>query len=827
MRRKPRNIGKRDAITRRRFLGLSAAALGGALTGLRWADQPGYGQPIVEQRDEREMQIKRVDTAELIGLESEEARIAFDRATGRLVSLRNNIVQDEYLKEFQEAGNPFRVYTDFVRPFELADDPADIARTALDPFCCRLVSAACEQRQGGQAVVLIYRDRAEKWELRLEVALAAGGSSEWNLQVTNVGTEAGQVIVEFPYLDRVCLGASRRKNLATVLEQAGYIAPSYHHPGGIHGNGGEWSMQWHCVYDPDSGGALGLIVKDSEVRNKQLRADSPSLRISTFPEQEVKPGDGLALPPVQLLVYRGDWRATARAYRAWFAVAMQPVAPAEWLRRCDGWAGRWFGKRGGAAMGGSTQMDSFRDLPNAYLDSPIDNQEYAFHDRGCQFPVSPPGVTPLHYIHTTGDNILREDLGGAEALREGVAAVHALGFHFTFYVEGYIVHETSELAQDGRAQRWSVMHKNGTISGNYTREGFFHMCPACEEWQDHLASVCARLLRETGADGVRLDSLGFYFLPCYNPAHNHPHPFVYNDGVRRLLAKVSKAVREANPNAVLTTEGAVDFYARYMNGALTSVCSRQAPPMRMALPNYRCYVYGALGPVWESLSGYAGGGDVNWRCVRFPIEETFIWGEVEEDPEAPESRVICRLFRSEDHWALVGAWVDSDEPWLLPRGLDGQPTLGLDPNAGPVQVRVRGLAPLVESAVGFDLETGSVRPVAVERSGDDLLLSLDWRWFVVVLRRKGCRPLVSFGDPPAVAPGATLTLDLRLVAPAEGAPDASATVHAPGLDVQETVRVPGSFDLPVPARAKPGLYLLTLDGPGVLGHKRFLKVEET
>ena len=106
-------------------------------------------------------------------------------------------------------------------------------------------------------------------------------------------------------------------------------------------------------------------------------------------------------------------------------------------------------------MPGAVPMDSFRDLWEAYLRDPIDNQEFAFHDRGCQFPVSTNAQGVPSYIHTTGDNVLREDLGGPPALREGVARVHELGFHFTFYVEGYIVHETSVLAKDGRARRWS------------------------------------------------------------------------------------------------------------------------------------------------------------------------------------------------------------------------------------------------------------------------------------------------------------------------------------------------------------------------------------
>jgi hypothetical protein len=249
--------------------------------------------------------------------------------------------------------------------------------------------------------------------------------------------------------------------------------------------------------------------------------------------------------------------------------------------------------------------------------------------------------------------------------------------------------------------------------------------------------------------------------------------------------------------------------------------------MRVAVPNYRPLVYGPLGPVWASLSGYVGGAsalDMNWRCARFPVDETVVWGEVEDDPQAQDKGVICRLFRGDDHWALVGARVNSDESYLLPRGLDGQPALGLGETAGPVELRVRGLNRMVESAVAFDVETLQVRPVALTRSRDDLLLSVEPRWFLIILRRPGCRPIVSFGDPPAATAGRSLPLDLRIAPTGEAAREATAKLLAPGLGVDKEVSIPGSFTLEVPPNAAPGRYLVTLSSPRVMGHKRFLEV---
>lgn len=828
------SLGKGGRLVRILAHGLAVVALLAAWVAL--ANPAAAGSA---DRNGNAGQIEFIDTADQVGIESAEMRIVFDRHTGCLSSLRNQTTQDDYLKEHANRGNPFRLYSDFIRPFELEDDPADIAATINDPRFCRVVSASRVERGTGRGIRLVARDAANRWETRLEVVATNASSAVWTLEVVNVGSKPANVMVDFPFLNRVWPGKSRRKNLATVQDQAGYIGLAQDYKGGVYGNGHEWSMQWHAVFDPDSGGAIGLIIQDPDVRNKRFWAGSALLRVTSFPAQELQPGQSLVLPPAWIKIYRGDWRPVAREYRSWFAQAFAPPPLPEWFRHSDGWTGKWFGKRGGALMSGALPMDSFRDLWEAYLRDPVDNQEFAFHDRGCQFPVSTNAQGVFSYIHTTGDNLLREDLGGSQALREGVARVHQQGFHFTFYVEGYIVHETSDLAKDGRARRWSIMNKNGSLTGNYTDHGFYHICPASVEWQDHLVARCSQLMRETGADGIRLDSLGFYFLPCYNPAHKHPHPFVYNDGMRQLLSKVSRAVREANPQASLTTEAPVDFYAPYTQGGIASSCSRDIPLMRVALPNYRPFLYGPLGSVWGSLSGLVGGlgkGDRSWRCARFPVEDTFLGGEVEENPTATPQRVVCRLFRGPDHWALVGARVDSDKPLLFPNGLDGEPTLGLDEHPGPVQVRIPGLASLVESAVEFNVETLKAQPIAISPGGtpraptmetttNDLLLTLDSRWFVVVLRKSGCRPIVTFNEPPAVRPGQKLRLDLQLVAASNSAGrEATATLRAPGLNVHREVRIPSEVILDIPAGCRPGVFPVILDGPGVLGCKRFVEV---
>lgn len=177
--------------------------------------------------------------------------------------------------------------------------------------------------------------------------------------------------------------------------------------------------------------------------------------------------------------------------------------------------------------------------------------------------------------------VLSIDLGGMDALRKGVESLHRNGKRITLYVEALIVPEESELFEHVPAARdWVVHNPDGGNFGPYSHTRFLHMCPGCVEWQDHVAAMCARLVRESGVDGIRLDSLNFYFWPCYNPAHGHASPFDYNDWVRQLYDKVADATKAVNSDVSLAVEGPSDFVNLRFNVGLHQLVGDRSSPSR-------------------------------------------------------------------------------------------------------------------------------------------------------------------------------------------------------------------------------------------------------
>jgi hypothetical protein len=802
-------------------------------------------------------------------LANERLSLSFDGKTGELTSMRNLETGNEYLRGERRGGNIFAVHHGFTGLFDvtapnggtprLAVDPASVTRSIFGPREATHVAFAERSGKASRRLAVTYTGTL--WKAVLTLTLASGSSTvECDLAVTNTDTIPASCLCVFPYVSGLRLGSGKRTKMVT-LSEAGYIRPLWcDYEGGIYGNAGQMSMQWGAAFDPDSGDAFGFIVRDAELRNKDIHYRKPSIEVRYFPPANLFPGETIRLPRAALMVYSGDWKPTAEAYHRWFVSAFPPVRQPPWIRSLDSHLGQWFRKRKPGAQvvgvpGLENHLKSFEELPDVYRRLPVGCIEFAFHCEGSSRLHSIDGEK--HFWHTDGDNVVRADMGGARALRKGIAGTHALGMHFSFYVEGYIVPFDADIIAKQGALSWTVMNRDGSYLGSYTRQGFVHMCPGCAEWQDHLARTSARLVRETGADGLRLDSLGYYFYPCYNPAHGHHSPWDFNRWMDELLGKVARAVRAVRPDCLLTTETGVDFYARHFNGALTqqghprelvSVFGDVAP-MRVALPEYYMIPHNPCGPLAAALMGYPGGSggsqaggpltelDKLWRSVRFAAAETIRWGDAAApNPVASRPDVECRIFNGAGIKAVIAARPDlRRKPGDYPeqhRGtyLNSDIDTRKDRVAYTVAVETGGRAP---SAVYlYDVETLRVGAARVVRKDDKVRIATRSNWLMAVL---------CYGRPPLatsmevagpVVPGRRCTIRIWAIGPdgvvsARQGRAAAGSLWIPGLGVGGKgmrVNVPGEVSFSVPRGTKPGSYQCTLTGSGLLGSMRFLEV---
>jgi hypothetical protein len=413
-----------------------------------------------------------------------------------------------------------------------------------------------------------------------------------------------------------------------------------------------------------------------------------------------------------------------------------------------------------------------------------------------------------------------------------------MGHRLTLYIEGYIVSDDSDIVLHKNARDWAAMNKDGTNNGVYTQHGFLHMCPGSAGWQNHLAKTCANLVRRTGADGIRLDSLGTYFFPCYNPKHHHKTPWDYTQWIRQLLDKVSRAVRKVNPECFLTTEFGVDFFSQHFHGCLAQyfteapvAISRDVPPMRVALPEYSAILSSPHGPVSASLAGYPGGAvywnnggvfpeyEQKWRSARFPVTDVLRWGNAAHDnPRTSRSDVACRRFSADGIQVVTGA------RYLYPKnktggyiGVNGNITIKTDPAA--FDVMVDDLPAVPRHVYLVDILNRTVRETSVKKGH----VLVECNWFMLIFLFNNDQPLAWIKPPAPVTPGQTLHLDIDLLGRKSGRP-VHATLKAPSLKLNRKITIPGPVQLPLAKDVQPGFHLVTLEAKGILGAKTFVTV---
>jgi hypothetical protein len=771
--------------------------------------------------------------------------LRFDRRTGALVSLHNDASNDEYLKPPGREGNPFRIYVDTTQLPPPATDPGwwggkiegALGGKLVEAADCRLVTSAFRRQSAAGILTLSLQHDSSPLAFTLQIRLADGdNAADGTLTLRNTDSETHTIMTAFPHLTGLQIGSHRDTNLGLLLHSYGTPgAPAWTDSGGFYGR--EVTMQWQAVYDSARNEGFGFLILDPELRPKLLRRFAPSGMSALYlPAVTLAPGESVRLPTARLIVHQGDWRVVARRYGDWFRQAFKPRRPPRWLRDVDLYVGSWVPEAKTIAAAkqkpGGDSFTSFRQLPRLYLNNQYDLQEWAQYNEGVL--TDPATYGP--YM-ADGTYFPRSDLGGVEAMREGVARLHRLGRRGIFYVAGNSLLKDSAVLQGTRPEDWLLMDRPGHGYDIGYPNGM-SICPGYGPWQDHLAQVCKRLLQETGADGVRLDELAS-FVPCYNPAHHHASPFDSNRWLHELCRKVRAAMDEVNPNALLLTEGPLDHLNTYCNGALQMFQpGHDIDAMRVAIPSYVGMAYHP-GAVESALNGWIGGKtfarrvewpwsdyrgmkgrpatyaqgpgpETRWHELRASFPEAVVEGTVTlDDPQTPNApHWIGRLWRGRRYWLMVGA------------NEDGSPL------PGPTRVRLPELPPQIKMAYEFDAETLAMHDAHLHWADGHPWVTVQSGFCAVLLPLPDCPPLLSLSENTlSLKPGSAQEITLHTFCPwRTETPTVTVQVTAPGLAASPTrIAIPGHLLLKAPTDAELGWYYLQLSGD-CLPLKRWIRV---
>ncbi|MBI4028704.1 MAG: hypothetical protein HY360_27245 [Verrucomicrobia bacterium] len=417
------------------------------------------------------------------------------------------------------------------------------------------------------------------------VAPPATGLSYWYISVANRSKDWGTWEVRFPRLERLgpvgdpagdrFLDPQTQGRLTPNpylnLQKASYVrdmpvqtaGQSVHYPGYA-------SFQMCALYNPERAG-LYYAAYDGQGYYKHFsfgpKEDSRSLDLYLrhFPEGQGLPGTGYTSPfPVVVGTFKGDWLTAAKLYRQW----------AEKQIWCSG------GKLGQRA-----------DVPRWYKDLAVwefitENNYAGMHSYRSMLGL--PWANHWNYIwkdKSQGDRgspDLFPPKGGEEQMRKETAKLTGAGIYTVPYFLGscldvkspqYAEWDMEKVLVRGGESHYALGNPNVPYIWVYSEDlKFGWPCPHLDFWPDKAEKIVKRIM-EMGVTGVYLDTTTGNAYQCFSKDHGHSvgGGNYWAQGNRRLLKRIRAAVKNGNPQGIVTGENPCEIYNDLVDGYLLYV----------------------------------------------------------------------------------------------------------------------------------------------------------------------------------------------------------------------------------------------------------------
>ncbi len=439
-------------------------------------------------------------------------------------------------------------------------------------------------------------------ELSQQIALANRGNAEIAASIS------------CPVLEHIKIGDKIEDDALFYPSETGICGMADYDFRGIYGYS-LW-MQVMAVFDPAAGGGLYTMAKDSGGNAKILmirrkskldrrppayseiwwHSQAPDGKIyDSLPgssmifktlDFQLKPGQQGTVPTMITGVHPGDWHAPLKAYgsfvRNWFKhskkvpqwymdsfayVSGHPSSGLHLLNQVHDTS-----SNGGGFYDNAKKQYRYADLMKTAERNSI--MEFAFWwDYNCATPGNESSYAG-DYISGMkfGDYDYPQRRGGQALLKAEVAKIHANGGRLMLYFYPEAVSFESKVFKE-YGMALAAMTSPGKYEPRFGAEGkSCNYCVYTPEFRKYFSTLIADKVKGVGADGCRLDVLSYLF-PCFNPAHEHYdgtfRSAVPAEQLNELLKSCQTAIREANPEGVLTTEHAgSDFLTQNTDGYL-------------------------------------------------------------------------------------------------------------------------------------------------------------------------------------------------------------------------------------------------------------------
>jgi len=495
----------------------------------------------------------------------------------RISSLRNKVTGLSCL-----APNSFsELFKLGVGGDHIASSDFAVTASAARPNSLELTLA--DQKSGWGATLVLRADNSP--EIRIGLTLQNGAS------------ESRGTAIFWPHLSGLQIGAKASDNYYLFPWKGGWVQNRPAELGTMYGLS-SGLIQMCALMNPSAGSSVYTYLKDSSGDAKTIimkKLDKPNTEVPSYvpfwPElkdpaaipdllgtqfsyrflpRDIAPGARVELPELVLAVSPGDWRPALQSYSKWAHTWFRAPAIPEWYKALfqtiavhDNLGNygfyKGFVKNGEWALAEQTRPG----------DGLVEVVGWWKH-HNTDF-IGPEKITkPAWFKLTTGQYDYWDELGGLDRLRAEIKGVHDKGVHVTLYTCPRFAWEFSDIAK--AHPEWVLKNHDGSVSEDWSvhLDGvtalMLDMCYSFEGWRDYMAKTVGRIVRDTGCDGVFMDTMNDAKF-CYDPTHKHTesNPIM----AEKMLKAIRSELKAANPNAIMSSEDACsDRLLQYVDGCL-------------------------------------------------------------------------------------------------------------------------------------------------------------------------------------------------------------------------------------------------------------------
>ena len=484
----------------------------------------------------------------------------------------------------------------------------------------------------------------------------AGEEIGWQLKFTN-GGKPGELTAAFPYLEGIELGDKPEEDYYFFPCGGGIIADRNTILRSGYGMNDAW-WQIVDLFSPKLGGGFAMRIADTDNTVKAFNLckgrESELVYRRIYPARPGKvdygimlpdclpPGDGIGmavdyqrkkvsagaempLPEALFSSHPGNWKVPMGNYAAWAHKVWQ-------FRPKNGRIQKLWNLHAGMGVGSPLWVDgkyheryvspntTFLELnsywsvdPLAPWDTPIDRiaelGPTAVRQRARHFGywVDPADGKEKHSYNRGDYDGYNPQWGGLPTLRAHIDKLHGYGKKVIFYTDPIIVDPNTKLGRS-KGEVWGVVNpawqdpynclknpKDLLAQGHVFHYFSYCMCLNNPEYIRWVAENMARMIRETGIDGIRLDEFGHGGYICLSKKHRHLYPGdgenVWLKAIKTCVEEIRKETDKFDKDVILMGEyQGTDATGAVFDGALSyDVCRNTFPLHPLAVNLFRFY----------------------------------------------------------------------------------------------------------------------------------------------------------------------------------------------------------------------------------------------